>query len=59
VVQPYETDIEFYGLTSAPTELVLTPGVFCVLFLQDAHAPCVQHGNTSTVRKAVVKVRIA
>ena len=59
VVQPYETDIEFYGLTAAPTELVLTPGVFCVLFPQDAHAPCIQHGNVSKARKAVVKVRIA
>jgi YhcH/YjgK/YiaL family protein len=59
VVQAYEPDIEFYELTPEPTDLVLTPGVFCVLFPQDAHAPCIQHGASSTVRKAVVKVRLA
>lgn len=58
-VQPYEPDIEFFDLTPAPTELVLTPGVFCVLFPPDAHAPCLEHGAPSRVRKAVVKVRIA
>jgi YhcH/YjgK/YiaL family protein len=57
--QPYKFDIEFYDLTPAPTELVMTPSVFCVLFPQDAHAPCLQHGTPSKVRKAVVKVRIA
>lgn len=58
VVQPYEPDIEFYELAGEPTELVLTPGVFCVLFPQDAHAPCLQHGSDPAVRKAVVKVRL-
>jgi biofilm protein TabA len=58
VVQPYEPDIEFYSLTDGPTELVVTPNVFCVLFPQDAHAPCLQHKSSPTVRKAVVKVRL-
>ena len=58
VVQPYAPDIEFYDLTPAPTDLVLTSGIFCVLFPQDAHAPCLQHGGPRTVRKAVVKVRL-
>jgi len=59
VVQPYEPDIEFYALTPAPTELALTPRVFCVLFPHDAHAPCIRHGSGTNVRKAVVKVRVA
>jgi biofilm protein TabA len=58
VSQPYEPDVELYDLTPAPTELVLTPGVFCVLFPPDAHAPCLQHRALSRVRKAVVKVRV-
>jgi biofilm protein TabA len=58
VITPYEPDIEFYALTPAPTELVLTPGRFCALFPQDAHAPCTTHISPSTVRKAVVKVRL-
>jgi len=59
VTKPYEPDIEFYGLTPNPTELVLKPGRFCVLWPQDAHAPCVAHGKVCRARKAVVKVRLA
>ena len=58
VIKPYEPDIEFYALTPNPTELVLTAGRFCVLFPQDAHAPCTTHVTASHVRKAVVKVRL-
>ena len=58
VIKPYETDIEFFALTQDPTELVLTPGRFCVLFPQDAHAPCTTHGTVSQARKAVIKVRL-
>ena len=39
-------------------DLVLKPGIFCVLFPQDAHAPCLEHGGPVMVRKAVVKVRL-
>jgi YhcH/YjgK/YiaL family protein len=59
VVQPYEPDIEFYALDPGATELVLIPGRFCVLFPQDAHAPCTTHRAPSAVRKAVVKVRLS
>ncbi|MCK5862889.1 MAG: YhcH/YjgK/YiaL family protein [Candidatus Hydrogenedentes bacterium] len=59
VLQPYEPDIEFYEFLPSSTKLVLTPGIFCVFFPHDAHAPCLQHTVPSTVRKAVVKVRIS
>ena len=59
VVKPYEPDIMFYDLAPASTELVFTPGTFSVFFPTDAHAPCLQHVSKSTVRKAVVKVRVA
>ncbi len=58
VTKPYEPDVETYALTADPTDLVLTPGLFCVLFPQDAHAPCTTHRVVSSVRKAVVKVRL-
>ena len=58
VVKPYEPDIEFYALTPAPMDLVLVPGRFCVLFPQDALAPCTTHVAASNVRKAVIKVRL-
>ncbi len=59
VVKPYEPDAELYALTESPTELILRAGQFCVLFPQDAHAPCIAHDKPSAVRKAVVKVRLA
>jgi len=58
VTKPYEPDIEFQALIPAPTDLVLSAGRFCVLFPDDAHAPCIAHGQPCTVRKAVVKVRV-
>jgi len=56
---PYKEDAVLFDLTPSPTELVMTPGVFCVLFPPDAHAPCLQHGKPSSVRKAVAKIRVA
>jgi len=58
VVVPYEPDIEFYALTPEPTDIVLSAGRFCVLYPQDAHAPCTIHVAKRSVRKAVIKVRL-
>jgi YhcH/YjgK/YiaL family protein len=58
VTKPYKPDIEFFALVPSPTDLALMPGRFCVLFPQDAHAPCTIHGAPCTVRKAVVKVKL-
>jgi len=59
VSKPYVDDIEFYMLAPIGTEIVLSPGRFCVLFPQDAHAPCIAFKQPSEARKAVVKVRLA
>jgi len=59
VTKPYEPDIEFQELIPEAMELVLKPSLFCVFLPQDAHAPCIAHGGPATVRKAVMKVRIA
>ena len=58
-IEAYQPDAAFYALTPTPTELVLTPGIFCAFLPADAHAPCLQHSAPSRVRKAVVKVRVA
>ena len=59
VTKPYKDDAEMYALTPGATELVLTPGRFCVFLPpHDAHAPCLAHGQPCKVRKAVVKVRM-
>lgn len=58
VVKPYEPDAELYALDKGPADIVLKPGRFCVLFPQDAHAPCAVHGEKQKVRKAVVKIKL-
>lgn len=58
IAKPYETDAEFYDLEDNPTDIVLKPGRFCVLFPQDAHAPCTIHVKKQKVRKAVIKIRL-
>ncbi len=58
VVKPYETDYELYALDKDPTDIVLKSGRFCVLFPQDAHAPCTIHVQKQKVRKAVIKIRL-
>ena len=58
VTKPYEPDIEFQALTPGATPVILKPGLFCALFPQDAHAPCIDYNTSSKVRKAVVKVRL-
>ena len=58
VTKPYEPDIEFYSLMPDSTEVVLSKGKFCLLFPQDAHAPCLARGVPAPIRKAVVKVRV-
>ncbi|MCX5772153.1 MAG: YhcH/YjgK/YiaL family protein [Candidatus Hydrogenedentes bacterium] len=58
VAEPYKPDAEMYALDKDPTDIVLKPGRFCVLFPQDAHAPCTIHVVKQKVRKAVVKIRL-
>ena len=58
MVEPYKPDAEMYALDQDPTDIVLKPGRFCVLFPQDAHAPCTIHVEKQKVRKAVVKIRL-
>ncbi|MCC6695815.1 MAG: YhcH/YjgK/YiaL family protein [Candidatus Hydrogenedentes bacterium] len=58
LTKPYTPDIEFFSLTPAPTDLVLSPGQFAVFMPDDAHAPCVAYKTPCRVRKAVLKVKL-
>lgn len=42
-----------------PTRVALAPGTFAVLYPEDAHMPGIISGEGNTVRKLVVKVRLA
>ncbi len=60
VTTPYnkEKDIVFYKTPAKITSVNLTPGMFCVLYPQDAHMPKCQLSGPSNVLKVVVKVKI-
>ncbi len=57
---PYneQKDIIFYKQPKALGEIHLLPGVFAVLFPQDAHCPKCQLDGPAEVLKVVVKVKI-
>lgn len=51
----HEKDIEFFA-DQPQTYLSLKPGMFCVFFPDDAHAPMISEG---LVHKCVVKVKLS
>jgi biofilm protein TabA len=58
--QPYDQvkDVAFYKVPDKISSIVLTPGLFCILFPEDAHMPGCALNGPSGVHKVVVKVRI-
>ena len=58
--QPYDEtkDVVFYKVPEEISSIVLTPGLFCILFPEDAHMPGCALETPSGVHKVVVKVRI-
>ena len=59
VTEPYvaERDIAFFANPPQWTPINLQAGDFTILFPEDGHAPGVELGFSSTVRKVVIKVR--
>ncbi len=55
---PYISDVAFYAMTPSASQVVLEPGLFCMLRPQDAHAPSLAYKAPCAVRKIVVKVRV-
>ncbi len=57
---PYDQtkDVAFYKVSGDLTGVNLRPGMFCILFPQDAHIPCCQVDGPSNVHKVVIKVKM-
>ncbi|MGD0077797.1 MAG: YhcH/YjgK/YiaL family protein [Sedimentisphaerales bacterium] len=53
-----EKDIVFFETPKELTKVKLEPGLFCILFPDDAHLPCRQVDKPAEVRKVVIKVRL-
>ena len=58
--QPYDEakDVVFYKVPDRISTIILTPGLFCILFPEDTHMPGCALNGPSGVHKVVVKVRI-
>lgn len=61
VAEPYDQtrDLVFYSSVEDEQLIELTPGQFIVLFPSDVHRPGCLINQSQTVRKAVVKIRMA
>jgi biofilm protein TabA len=53
-----QKDIAFYNIPKDFSKVLLKPGLFCILFPDDAHLPCRQVDKPAEVRKVVIKVRL-
>jgi biofilm protein TabA len=60
VTQPYAADKDIVFFASPPhwTPVNLLAGQFAIFFPEDGHAPGLEYGGPSEVRKIVIKVRI-
>lgn len=53
-----QKDITFFNTPKEITKIKLEPGLFCILFPDDAHLPCCQLAGPADVRKVVIKIQI-
>jgi YhcH/YjgK/YiaL family protein len=53
-----QKDIAFFNTPKEITKVILEPGLFCILFPDDAHLPCRQLAGPAEVRKVVIKIKI-
>ncbi len=54
----HQKDIAFFNTPKEITKVILEPGLFCILFPDDAHLPCRQLAGPADVRKVVIKIRL-
>jgi len=53
-----QKDIAFFNTPKEITKVKLEPGLFCILFPDDAHLPGCQLAGPTEVRKVVIKVQM-
>ncbi|MFA5252433.1 MAG: YhcH/YjgK/YiaL family protein [Phycisphaerae bacterium] len=53
-----QKDIAFFNTPKDITKVIIEPGLFCILFPDDAHLPCLQLAGPTEVRKVVIKIRL-
>jgi YhcH/YjgK/YiaL family protein len=60
VVEAYDKakDIAFFSRPEKMTTVILEPGLFCILFPNDAHLPGCQVTGPAETQKVVIKIRL-
>jgi len=60
VTQEYseEKDVAFFATPARTISLNLAAGEFAIFYPEDGHAPCLEYGSSTTVRKTVIKVAV-
>jgi YhcH/YjgK/YiaL family protein len=60
IVEPYDEakDIMFYRVGTIQAQTRLEPGLFCLLYPNDAHLPSCQVACPAAVHKVVFKIRV-
>ena len=53
-----QKDIAFFNTPKDVTKIKLEPGLFCILFPDDAHLPCCHLAEPAEARKVVIKIRL-
>jgi YhcH/YjgK/YiaL family protein len=53
-----QKDIAFFNTPKEITKVKLEPGLFCILFPDDAHLSALQLADPIEVRKVVIKIQI-
>ena len=53
-----QKDIAFFNTQKDITKIKLEPGLFCILFPDDAHLPCCHLAEPAEARKVVIKIRL-
>lgn len=59
VVEEYHVDEDYSLLVGKSSGVILTPGHFCIVFPQDAHSPYCIAEKEETVKRCVIKIRVA
>jgi YhcH/YjgK/YiaL family protein len=54
----YDKDNDYLLFKGSGDMLVCRPGTFMIFFPDDAHMPCLQKDSSSSVKKAVIKVKV-
>lgn len=58
ITKEYDSEGDYLLLSGKGDRFSLKKGDFCIVFPEDAHAPCLLSGENSQLKKAIVKIKL-